>query len=110
LTSGEITVYDAMMELFSSSFEQEEACVIFLGDVAEQSKASFQLYPNPTSLNLIVRTEAFLGNEFQVCDQQGRLLKTGVLSQTLTSIDVSNLKPGVYYLKSGVEVLSFIKE
>ena len=73
-------------------------------------KASFQLYPNPTSSNLIVRTEAFLGNEFQVCDQQGRLLKTGILNQTLTSIDVSNLKSGVYYLKSGVEVMSFIKD
>ncbi len=110
MTSSEITVYDAMMELFSSSFEQEEACVIFLGDVSEQLKASFQLYPNPTSSNLIVRTEAFLGNEFQVYDQQGCLLKIGVLNQTLTSIDVSSLKSGVYYLKSGVEVMSFIKE
>lgn len=110
LTGSELIVYDAMMELFSSSFEQEEACVIFLGDVVEQSKASFQLYPNPTSSNLIVKTEAFLGNEFQVCDQQGRQLKIGILNQTITSIDISSLRPGVYYFKSEVEVVSFVKE
>jgi hypothetical protein len=37
-------------------------------------------------------------------------LKTGILNQTITSIDISRFKPGVYYLKSGVEVMSFIKE
>jgi len=110
LTSSELMVYDAMMELFSSSFEQEEACVIFLGDVSEQTRASFQLYPNPSSSNLTVRTDTFLGKEFQVYDQQGRLLKTGILSQSITSIDISALKSGIYFLKSGLEVASFIKE
>jgi hypothetical protein len=59
---------------------------------------------------LTVRTDAFLGKEFQVYDQQGRLLKTGILSQSITSIDITTLKSGIYFLKSGLEVASFIKE
>ena len=110
LTSSELMVYDAMMELFSSSFEQEEACVIFLGDLAENTKASFKLFPNPVSSTLSINTESNVGNKYQICDHQGRILKTGILSQTLSSIDISSLKSGVYFFKVDLEVLSFVKE
>ena len=110
LPSSEIIVYDAMMELFSSSFEQEEACVIFLGDLAENAETSFKLFPNPVSSNISINTESNVGNEFQIYDHQGRILKTGILSQTLSSIDISSLNSGVYFFKVNLEVLSFVKE
>jgi hypothetical protein len=37
-------------------------------------------------------------------------LKKGVLNQTLTSIDISSFKPGVYFFKVDLEVLNFVKE
>jgi len=68
------------------------------------------LFPNPVSSTLSITTESNVGNEFQICDHQGRILKIGILSQTLNSIDISSLKSGVYFFKVDLEVLSFVKE
>ena len=60
---------------------------------------------NLIEFNLLVFKHLFLLTVFFFGSQE-----TGILNQTLTSIDVSSLKTGVYYLKSGVEVMSFIIE
>ena len=107
---NELLVYDAMMELFSSTFEQEEACVIFLGDVEEKTRSNYQLFPNPVTSVLTIYSDNKSAEKFELIDQQGRILKSGILAQFTTEIKVEELKSGFYSVRIGPEVLRFIKD
>ena len=109
LTGGELTVYNAMMELFNSSFEQESACVIFLGSLADNSNSNFDLFPNPATSVLTITSDKFIGESFQLIDQQGRVLKTGILSFSTNEITIDTLKVGIYSIRIDSEIKRFVK-
>lgn len=62
---------------------------------------SFLAYPNPTSENLILRTDLPETSvlSFQLFDMYGKLLYSNILSGKETRIDMSNLGSAHYFLK-----------
>ena len=58
-------------------------------------------FPNPTSDVLYVEvSNAYVDTEFTLSDVNGRLVEVLNVNSVRTSIDVSNLEPGVYVLRS----------
>jgi len=79
---------------------------------AKDISLSFLVFPNPTSENLILRTDNFETSalSFQLFDMNGKLLYGNILSGKETSIDMSGLLPAIYFLKvieNKKELMSF---
>jgi hypothetical protein len=72
------------------------------------------IYPNPCRNKLLGHFKPGRSNsQFQIFDLSGRLIESGFITEDNFIIDVSTLKPGLYYLNilSGkVFSKSFIKE
>jgi hypothetical protein len=69
-------------------------------------------YPNPTEDYLTLTIENFESSDliFQLYSLQGKLLKTGKIESSQTSIAMSNLVPSTYYVKitqNNTEIKSF---
>ena len=61
--------------------------------------------PNPTSSKITVKSSlALVGKEFTIYDQQGKAVKSGVITAEETEIDLSNLSEGIYLFKAGAEL------
>jgi hypothetical protein len=66
----------------------------------ESEENGIILYPNPTSEAFIVESSLpFNGEAFVIHDVSGRVLSTGNLTGNKSSVHVSNLATGTYYLK-----------
>jgi hypothetical protein len=60
--------------------------------------ASLSVFPNPATDNLFLRWEAE-GTPFQIIDSQGRLVRVGETTPTLTTIPIQELPSGRYFLQ-----------
>lgn len=69
--------------------------------ITENSSSSleFKLYPNPTSGLLTVDWNGITMG-YQVTDIQGKLIAQGEIKNGKSSIDLSHVEPGVYFLKT----------
>jgi hypothetical protein len=72
--------------------------------VSESDIVDFNLYPNPTSHFLTVKTD-YIG-EYQILDLSGRILFTTTEKQ----IDLSSLSAGQYFIKAGENCQKIILE
>ena len=77
------------------------------GVVETRHTTSLQIYPNPTSGQLIINNEQLIINGFEIFDVAGRVVMSQVASK---SIDISHLPSGIYFLKAGGEVFKVVKE
>ncbi len=66
--------------------------------IKEADKKVVEIFPNPASSEINIYSKARL-KEIRVIDMNGRLYAPGYKTKTdgLTSIDISNLTPGVYF-------------
>jgi hypothetical protein len=79
----------------------------------ESEENGIILYPNPTSEAFIVESSLpFNGEAFVIHDVSGRVLLTGNLTGNKSSVHVSNLATGTYYLKilRTDQTLRFVKQ
>jgi ELWxxDGT repeat protein len=61
----------------------------------------FQVYPNPARSSLIIEPVTAKEMQFQIADITGRILLRGVLRNgNKTSLDISFLKPGLYFIRA----------
>lgn len=72
-------------------------------DVSESEKsAEVVCYPNPVSGVLTISTSGSLaGSAFQLTDQLGRVVKTGLLEAGNTILETTGLSTGTYILQTG---------
>jgi len=78
--------------------------------INEQNGNSLTLSPNPTSSKITVKSSlALIGKEFNIYDQQGKVVKSGVITSEETEIDLSNISEGVYLFKAGAEMQETFK-
>ncbi len=58
-------------------------------------------YPNPTTDFLLLKIESFekVNISYQIFDINGKLLSIGKVEGNVTSIDMKNLMPAIYFLK-----------
>ena len=72
--------------------------------------SAVSISPNPTSSKITVKASlALIGKEFSIYDQQGKAVKSGVITAEETEIDLSNLSEGVYLFKAGTEMQETFK-
>lgn len=57
---------------------------------------SFELYPNPAQNTLLLKTAQSQGYAVVISDLSGRVLRQSAITSTLTTLELSDLKSGVY--------------
>lgn len=75
-----------------------------------EMKNSIELYPNPTSNYLNVNTEKFVGELIRVFDNIGVIRKELRIKSKKTTVDVTELPKGIYFLKINNRSTKFIRE
>jgi hypothetical protein len=90
-----------------------EETIVGIEDEIQQSEV-FIVYPNPVDNYVIVQTNLPERGSIILLDMNGRQLIDAPVIGSKTSIDVSDLKPGIYLIKfisgSRVEVRKLVKE
>jgi hypothetical protein len=65
----------------------------------QEVNAVISIYPNPTSSEITITSEKFSNEAYTLCDQMGRVVGSGKLTGTNTTISLSSLSKGIYLLK-----------
>lgn len=68
---------------------------------------AFHIYPNPVKEKLYITSNAVA--DYNVSDGQGRICAGGTLQEGETSIDLSFLQPGIYFVSIAAEYTSVYK-
>jgi hypothetical protein len=64
--------------------------------------ADFTIYPNPAYNIITIKSSASTaGSTYSITDQAGRMMLKGKLMDETTSVDISTLKFGIYFIKIG---------
>ena len=66
-------------------------------DHADESRAGLVIYPNPASGTVTLC--ASQPSNFTVVDRMGRVVLQHKCTTTLTTLDISGLTPGVYFVR-----------
>ena len=78
--------------------------------INELNSNSVSISPNPTTSKITVKSPlALVGKEFTIYDQQGKAVKSDIITAEETEIDLSNLSEGVYLFKAGAEMQETFK-
>lgn len=93
LALAEVEVYGTRTENTSARSSGEKL------SVEESENLEVKLYPNPTSGRLTLKTPNIQTAAYSLLDHAGKIIITGQIEQGTVSIDVSDLKSGVYFLK-----------
>jgi hypothetical protein len=74
----------------------------------QQDAIRFEIFPNPSSDVVIVRTMEEASLPMELIDAMGRVVLRTSTSGRETTIDLSGVKPGLYRVRAikGMEVLS----
>ena len=72
--------------------------VLSLQDLVN-SKESMVLFPNPTSSEITINSDKFTNEPYTLYDQMGRIVGSGTLAGTSTTLSLSTLSKGIYILK-----------
>ncbi len=83
--------------------------------VADSDTFDFSIYPNPANDNLTIALSGSQTASVNICDQLGQIVWQGQLSQGNTSVNISALSQGIYFvqiddLKQNRRTLKLIKE
>jgi len=97
------TLQDSVLEFYLPCFTSVSVKELESGRV-------LHVYPNPASTQLNFDDEKLKGETISVYDNLGVLKKEVKLTNRKTSIDVSELPPGIYFLHSRKGNAKFIKE
>ena len=82
-------------------------------NVSENKLNGVNIYPNPVNDNFYLDVpEKFINKSFQVFSTNGKLVKTGTITELRTLISVSNFAKGSYTLRiSGMDqAIKFVKK
>ena len=90
----------------------EEVCETFntVGIVETQCIASLRIYPNPTTGQLTIENGQLTIENVEIFSIVGQRVGAYPCGRPETTIDVSHLANGMYYLKIGDRTVRFVKE
>lgn len=77
----------------------------------ENGFVSFSVQPNPTDAIFTLKASAALYSNYVVQDAQGKVVATGTLNGTSTTIDIDQVARGIYFLKvaEAAEAIRIVK-
>ena len=67
--------------------------------IYENEMVTYQIHPNPTSNLIYIQSEVPLNNTFSIFDQQGRLIRKGILEGKDTQVSLEDLSRGAYTIQ-----------
>ena len=71
-----------------------------LGTTETKIENDIYIYPNPAEDKIFIQGSKYLSGDFEIFNAMGKPINySGILDLTEFSLDVSKLKPGMYYLK-----------
>lgn len=75
---------------------------------------SYNVFPIPSKGNVNVKlNNTFVGKQFNIVDQLGKIISTGTIDNETVAVDLSNYAAGVYYFETSdksVKGLKLVKE
>ena len=82
------------------------------GIVDKSNESNINIYPNPTKNILTIETREFYNDSYiMIYSLSGQKIRKQQIHDKKTTIDISAIKPGVYFVKYGSQSLTrFIKE
>ena len=104
-------VYTITSSCNSEESEHSEECVVYLNITGiEETNLNCNIYPNPVKDILYIETETEI-EEVMVYDVYGRVqnLRNSETQKLRNSIDISNLKSGIYFVKINTEKGNIVK-
>ena len=81
----------------------------YFGVSESEQGTSIQVYPNPVKGEATVTNESSSQQEYILFSINGSLLKQGILKPGNNLLDISDLKSGIYILKSGSNNVRLVK-
>lgn len=94
------TVFNTMVTMLPTSSVHEEGMT-----------KDYSVYPNPVSNQVVLRQEHKLELlDYTITDLQGKILLSSTARSRETKIDVSDLTPGIYFIRINEEVQMFVVE
>ncbi|MDP4806766.1 MAG: T9SS type A sorting domain-containing protein [Crocinitomicaceae bacterium] len=77
----------------------------------EQTVVSFSVQPNPTDAVFTLKASEALYSNYVIQDAQGKVVATGALNGTSTTIDIDQVARGIYFLKvaEAAEAIRIVK-
>lgn len=68
--------------------------------ISNYDKNSFKVYPNPASNNIVIETdESYTNATISISDSKGAEALNSKIESTVSSLDLSNLENGIYFLE-----------
>ncbi len=80
-----------------------------IGDVPETQEGSISLFPNPAYDLITVQEDSGLPGQYQIFNGLGQLVLRGDTQGNSTSINITELSAGAYFLRLGNQMKSFVK-
>ena len=71
---------------------------------------NFIIFPNPVSDNIIIQHKNDINTNYEILNLLGIKVLSGEFSGENTTINISQLPQGMYFLKIGNDVRKFLKE
>ena len=81
----------------------------YFGKTENQKGNSILVYPNPVKGKATVTNESSSQREYMLFSINGSFLKQGILKPGNNLLDISDLNPGIYILKSGSNNVRLVK-
>jgi hypothetical protein len=81
----------------------------YFGVPENEKGTSILVYPNPVKGKATVTNESSSQQEYMLFSINGSFLTQGILKPGNNLLDISDLKPGVYILKSGSRNVRIVK-
>ena len=76
----------------------------------ENRQAQIKVYPNPFLDWLTIDCKTSAAKDYKIYSTLGEVVRKGTISSTMNAIDLSNLPPNVYILKTESQTIKLIKK
>lgn len=78
-------------------------------DITGDENEKIIIYPNPSSMELYIKIDDHETNCIEIYNVQGRKIKTVFVNDVIVKIEINDLQPGIYVLKTGSQISKFVK-
>ncbi|MGM0650485.1 MAG: T9SS type A sorting domain-containing protein, partial [Bacteroidota bacterium] len=82
----------------------------FMNNIANNNTFSFKVYPNPTENLVYIKTNNLHTSTIELVNMLGQTVKTKQIQSDIEPCDVTNLKPGVYFVRIITDNNQYVKK
>ena len=86
-----------------------DTCFMEVVGINDIKQAEIKVYPSPAEKYIYVDFDSWNGSDIIITNILGQVVKDISFEGIRTSIDVADLKSGIYFVKSGDSVVKFVK-